>query len=229
MRPAGRALLTAGACGEKGASTEEAPVSFVSTVTAPSANSRDRPAAARTLPRTTEPVVALGNLDVQIDGRAAISARDPGDVEAGKLVVALLLTRGQYADHVRDYERADAIARDSVARNPQNAAAHLTLASTLSTFHLFAQALAEIDFAASAPPEETLRARAGITWLRAGSTKRTRWGCCANRRRRAGRRHGARDRGRAGGRARDGTEMPSDSSTGPGRPTVTCRPFRWHG
>ena len=116
------ALLTAGACARKAPSTEEAPVSFVSTVTAPSAGqTATAPSAARTLPRTTDPVVALGNLDAQIDGRAAISARDPGDVEAGKLVVALLLTRGQYADHVRDYGRraTPGISWPAIRRTPR--------------------------------------------------------------------------------------------------------------
>ncbi len=154
------AIVSAVACAKKAPPTGEVPVALATG--GPVATATVVPSTSRSLPRTTDPAIALGNLDAQIAGREAIAARDPGDVEAGRVVVELLLTRGQYVGQIRDYERADAIAGELAVRNPQSAAAHLALASTLSTFHLFARALDEIDLAQQGSPAAALRARAGV-------------------------------------------------------------------
>jgi hypothetical protein len=97
--------------------------------------------------RTTDPSLALSNLDVQIQSREQMLARDANDVHASCSLVELLLARGQYASRIADYERADAVAAALVAAHPESGDAHLAHASTLGTFHLFAAQLAELDAA----------------------------------------------------------------------------------
>ncbi len=97
--------------------------------------------------RTTDPSLALSNLDVQIQSREQMLARDANDVRASCALVELLLARGQYASRIADYERADTVAAAFVAAHPESGDAHLAHASTLGTFHLFPAQLAELDAA----------------------------------------------------------------------------------
>ncbi len=98
-------------------------------------------------PPTTDPAIALGNLDAQLRGFAAVAARRPDDVDAAKQLVDLTLERGQFRGSVADYERADALAAALVKDHPESAIAHLARAETLGTFHLFSRALDELDAA----------------------------------------------------------------------------------
>jgi tetratricopeptide (TPR) repeat protein len=115
--------------------------------------------AAPSLPHlsATSASIALDNLDAQI--RSAES-----HAWMRSALVELLLARGQYTGRIADYERAASITDAWVKEKKDDAAALLARASTESTFHRFADALADLDAAAKngAKPEEVDPARASV-------------------------------------------------------------------
>ncbi len=121
-------------------------------------------AAASPRPRTTSPDIAFGNLDAQIRGRQAMVDRDPNDVADARQLVDLLLLRAQFRGAIADYELADATALSLVGAHPEAGDAHRERAATLGAFHLFRQALDELDAAerSRADHAAVLRARATI-------------------------------------------------------------------
>ncbi len=76
-----------------------------------------------------------------------VSASASSVVEGQDVVFMLLLARGQYTGSIGDYEAAESAAKAIVLKHPESGDAHLALASTLGTFHLFAGELAELDVA----------------------------------------------------------------------------------
>ena len=102
-------------------------------------------------PRTTSGVVAVTNLQAQIDGLAARLAgarlgRAPTVADCAVLIDLLLLhghVLGRIADYERAAELAEALARDA----PDDASARLARARTLATLHRFTEALADLDAA----------------------------------------------------------------------------------
>lgn len=97
---------------------------------------------------TTDPSIALANLEAAIDALE-------GDLAEGRLpakrlgeLVDLLLTRGQLLGRISDYERAAALAERFVREAPADGASHLARASASSTFHRFPEALGELEEAA---------------------------------------------------------------------------------
>jgi hypothetical protein len=100
-------------------------------------------------PSTTNAGIAMGNLDGSIETRTKLYANSPNDAGLGLTVVNALLTRGQFAGRIADYETADALSATMLSKLPKSADAHLARASTAATFHRFSEALAELDAAAS--------------------------------------------------------------------------------
>ena len=85
---------------------------------------------------TTSGVIALANLNVQIDSlEAAAQWVD---------LVDLLLLRGQVLGRIADYERAATLAKQLVCTAPTDATAFLLRARTQATFHRFEEALADL-------------------------------------------------------------------------------------
>jgi tetratricopeptide (TPR) repeat protein len=115
-------------------------------------------------PSTTNAGIAMGNLDGTIETRTKLYASSPNDANSGLTLVNALLTRGQFAGRIADYETADALTANMVTKSPKSADAHLARASTAATFHRFSEALTELDAAAGlgASPTAIKNARASI-------------------------------------------------------------------
>src|ERR1700722_7399190 len=97
-------------------------------------------------PPTTDGMIALLNLQAEIDGQEA-GAVDRRTVGAQVALVELISLRGLILGHVADYERAEALAELSVRMAPSNAAALVARARARATFHRFADALNDLDVA----------------------------------------------------------------------------------
>lgn len=110
---------------------------------------------------TTSWSIAGGNVNGDIAERLRL---DRPDAASRAQLVGLLLGRGQTLAKIADYEKAEEIARKSVAANPTNADAHLSHARVLSTFHRFDEATKELDEAErlGGNKERIASARAGI-------------------------------------------------------------------
>jgi tetratricopeptide (TPR) repeat protein len=95
------------------------------------------------------------NLHAQIDGLAVRPQRaQSGQASAARPAVAeqvlladLLLQRGHVLGRIADYERAAELAEQLVRAAPDDGAAWLARARTRATFHLFAEALTDLDAA----------------------------------------------------------------------------------
>ena len=110
----------------------------------------------------TAPSIAIGNLNAQIESAEKLPWMRVS-------LVDLLLARGQYLGRIADYERAASIVDGWAKEKPDDPAMLLSRSNVESTFHRFADALADLDAAEKhgAKPEEITPARAGIfaaTW-----------------------------------------------------------------
>jgi tetratricopeptide (TPR) repeat protein len=101
---------------------------------------------------TTDGGIAVANLQAQISGLSAWAdrarsghARPPAAAQA--FLVDLLLLRGRMLGRVADYEEAAGLAEHLVHDAPDDGTAWLARARTRATFHLFAEALADLDAA----------------------------------------------------------------------------------
>jgi tetratricopeptide (TPR) repeat protein len=81
-----------------------------------------------------------------------------------ELLVGLLMTRAQVLGHLADYDEAMELAEAGARERPQDPAALVTRARIRERLHLFADALADLDAAASrgAPESSTELVRAAI-------------------------------------------------------------------
>ncbi len=95
--------------------------------------------------RTTDPGIALANLDATIEARERSRASDAARTVPE--LIDLLLQRGQFRGRVSDYERAAALANEWAAREPDPRAL-LARARTQATLHRFTPALADLERAA---------------------------------------------------------------------------------
>ena len=100
------------------------------------------PAADAPLPKltATSAGIALGNLDAQIDSLQ----KQPPDPAVRRGLIDVLLSRGQLLGKIADYERAATLAEQLVKDLPKDPESFLTRAATLSTFHRFDAALADL-------------------------------------------------------------------------------------
>jgi tetratricopeptide (TPR) repeat protein len=96
---------------------------------------------------TTNGVIALTNLQAQIDSlEAQVAAGHPTVAQSSDLI-DLLTLRGQILGRIADYERAAALAEQSVQATPLSGRAFLARARTQATLHRFDEALANLDAA----------------------------------------------------------------------------------
>lgn len=105
---------------------------------------------------TTAGVLAIGNLQAQIDGleREAAAGRLPVEAQAG--LVDLVALRGQVLGRVADYELAEALAEQLAQVAPSDSDALLARARARATFHRFGDALADLDEAQRLGADPTL-------------------------------------------------------------------------
>jgi tetratricopeptide (TPR) repeat protein len=125
---------------------------------------RTTPAITEDSIRTTDPGIALGNLNAQIAGMEARAAtRSLGAAQQADLA-SLLFSRAQYTGRISDRERALRIAETLVREHPDDPVALLTAARGRAAVHRFTDALADLDRAqaAGASRASTDGARAGI-------------------------------------------------------------------
>jgi tetratricopeptide (TPR) repeat protein len=155
-------LLVSAACSRHG-DAPGAPAS-VSSVAAPASSASPPPPQATTLkaPPTTDPGIAISNLDAEISDREKKAAK--GDVGARLELVPRYLMRAQFEGKVSDLSAADDASKSVLAARPSDASAHLARESALSAIHEFAAATAELDAAAKlgADADDVARARAGV-------------------------------------------------------------------
>lgn len=111
--------------------------------------------------RTTDPGIALANLDATIAKREGSVATDAG--RAVPELIDLLLQRGQFRSRVSDYARAASLADDWVGREP-GARSYLARARTRATLHRFSAAQGDLIRAseAGADPDAVDAARAAV-------------------------------------------------------------------
>jgi tetratricopeptide (TPR) repeat protein len=100
-------------------------------------------------PITTAGAIAIGNLDVRIDGE--VSRATGGRLTVGERaeLVELIALRGHVLGCIADAERAAAMADDLVDQVPNDARSFLARARMRAVFHRFASALADLDTAAA--------------------------------------------------------------------------------
>lgn len=113
---------------------------------------------------TTDPRIALANLDAEIDAHARAVAEGRGGLPGGAALVELLRTRARYLGRIEDAERAAAVAADLVAAHPRAPEAVLAAADVEATLHRFARAATLLDDAArlGAEPSRLDAARAAV-------------------------------------------------------------------
>ena len=100
-------------------------------------------------PVTTAGVVAVRNLDAQIDGQLSRATGRLLSVGERAELVELTALRGHLLGRVADYERAAALADELVGQAPSDARSFVTRARMRAVFHRFASALADLDTAAT--------------------------------------------------------------------------------
>lgn len=118
-------------------------------------------ASARRGPPTTSGAIAIANLSAQIAGMEG--AKNLSGEQRAELV-ELLLVRAEILGTVRDYERAQQVAEETVKAAPEKAISYLTRARVRAALHLFDSATADLDEAArrGAHVSQTRGTRAAI-------------------------------------------------------------------
>jgi tetratricopeptide (TPR) repeat protein len=115
-------------------------------------------AAERQMPeaiRTTNGVIALRNLDAQIESLEALDASGRLAIRERGDLIDLLALRAQLLGRLEDAERARSLSERLVSDAPDEGLAWLCRARTRGTVHRFADALTDLDQAArlGSPPE----------------------------------------------------------------------------
>jgi hypothetical protein len=95
--------------------------------------------------RTTDPKIALANLDSQISETQRAFDQQRDDADLRKKAVGLLLERAGITGSAKDRARALEIADDFLKGHADVDAAHLLRARALAAHHRFAEALAELE------------------------------------------------------------------------------------
>lgn len=95
--------------------------------------------------KTTDPKIALDNLDSQISETQRRTAESPEDADLRKKALSLLLERASVRGSARDRARALELADDFLKGQAGQPEAHLLRARALAAQHRFAEALAELD------------------------------------------------------------------------------------
>lgn len=97
--------------------------------------------------RTTDPAIAWGNLQAQIDGELRLGTFRALTVTQRAGIIDLIIARGQFLGRIADYERGAELADELVKNAPNDGEAYLARAKARATFHRFPEALADIEHA----------------------------------------------------------------------------------
>ena len=100
-------------------------------------------------PATTAGVIALGNLEAQINGQAWLATRGRLTVGERAELVELVALRGHVLGRIADAERATALAEQLVHQVPGDTRSFVARARMAAVFHRFALALTDLDAAAA--------------------------------------------------------------------------------
>jgi tetratricopeptide (TPR) repeat protein len=100
-------------------------------------------------PVTTAGVIAVGNLQVRIDGDVPRATEGQLAVGARVELIEALALRGNVLGSIAESERAAAMADDLAARVPSDARSFLARARMRGVFHRFESALTDLDTAAA--------------------------------------------------------------------------------
>ena len=96
---------------------------------------------------TTDGMIALNNLEAQIEGQESQATLDHSIVERQTTLIELIALRGLILGHVADYERAGEIAEQLARDASAGRAAFLARARMRATFHRFTDALDDLEAA----------------------------------------------------------------------------------
>lgn len=113
-------------------------------------------------PPTTDPALAMRNLDAEIAGREKRVA--DGQLDLVGELVGRYLHRAQFEGRVSDLIAADEASARLLVSRPDDGKAHMIRARALSAIHAFAQAMSELDTAGAkgAPAADVMRERGAI-------------------------------------------------------------------
>lgn len=113
---------------------------------------------------TTSGVLALSNLQAQIEGLEARASAGLLSVAEHAGLIELIALRGQIHGRIADYEWAEAEAAELSRSNPDDGMVLMARARSRARFHRFMEALADLDEAQRlGAPRETIESeRAGI-------------------------------------------------------------------
>jgi tetratricopeptide (TPR) repeat protein len=95
-------------------------------------------------PKTTGGIIAMRNLQAQIEGHPRLSALS---VATRILLIDLIALRGHICGQIADSEEAAALAEELVRDAPDSGPAFFARARTSSAFHLFSAALSDLELA----------------------------------------------------------------------------------
>lgn len=114
--------------------------------------------------RTTSGALAMINLDAQIAGQEAGARQGRLSLEARIGWIEAIAERGHILGRIADVERANELADALPCEHPGEAAALMARARAKARFHLFAEALADLDEAArmNADPAALAAERAAV-------------------------------------------------------------------
>lgn len=103
--------------------------------------------------RTTNPQVAVENLQASIDAIRARLARDPNNLELQSALVDRLLVRTAFLGSYDDFQEMDRLTQDALDLHPDAVGAITLRAAFLSAVHRFVEAGALLDAASAAGAE----------------------------------------------------------------------------
>jgi tetratricopeptide (TPR) repeat protein len=101
---------------------------------------------------TTDGLIALINLESQIDSQEAEASRGVATVESQVALTELITLRGLILGRISDFERAEECAERLLRNEAANASAFFARARTRATFHRFTDALADLEAAERLSP-----------------------------------------------------------------------------
>lgn len=108
-----------------------------------------RPTSSIIAPRTTDPAIALGNLDGEIAAGRQLAGRPSPSALALVGLSGALLRHGALVGHLAEYDEAEALAEQAVKLAPAEPQAWMGRAAVRSRFHRFDDALADLARAAA--------------------------------------------------------------------------------
>lgn len=140
-------LCLGAACSQKERPPAPNPALGSGVVTPPPAPPPKQPHAPMTQAElgTTDGAIAVGNLSAAIEGAEVALRSNPNTPGVYGRLIMLLITRGQYAGRIADYERAAELAQKTIKLAPNEAVGYQARAAIRSIFHEFTGAFADLE------------------------------------------------------------------------------------